>query len=456
MISRVRDGITARSRSSQSIRGADSAVNLMRRLSGKRKHNNDPEGSRKASQPRYEISRNSIDSYDESQEHSGSSSEASLAAPNVCSDEPLNGRILSTPHFAHSAVQTGTSLPETKWPLIRTTSPSLEKTPRPSARQLSSNSALAAPEIQIIVPYVDLEVLKDCDFIAADQSGDFVVTIVATVRSRFVSTGEASSTCQHSDAIGESNAAVPTWRCIGSITSLRLCYKPINGCTVSVVDGRKAMKGLQLGQTCSLRLKVRVPQTDRGESEDPANSNLDTLFNELESMVGTLCTDTLLVEVKYRHSLLVNDVVMVRQTCSIRRPDLTCRWSVVQSPPLTSTISAAKLLTIDRAHHELAALRQKRSTTVQPSPPKTTTAVKMTSVSRFEDAVPDAQDSARTLWRHLRRSSQVVDIDAAAFEGDEKVKALKEKALANKRSVGTETLRGWQFDEKVKGETPWL
>ena len=42
------------------------------------------------------------------------------------------------------------------------------------------------------------------------------------------------------------------------------------------------------------------------------------------------------------------------------------------------------------------------------------------------------------------------------FEGAENVRALKDKALANKRIIGAETLRRWQFEEKIKGEMPWL
>jgi hypothetical protein len=41
---------------------------------------------------------------------------------------------------------------------------------------------------------------------------------------------------------------------------------------------------------------------------------------------------------------------------------------------------------------------------------------------------------------------------------DEVVKELRRKALANKRSVGAETLRAWRWDEKrgQGGVAPWM
>lgn len=45
-------------------------------------------------------------------------------------------------------------------------------------------------------------------------------------------------------------------------------------------------------------------------------------------------------------------------------------------------------------------------------------------------------------------------------DSDENLRALRSKALANKRSVGAETLRGWRWEGKVNGsgngEAPWL
>ncbi|USW48883.1 hypothetical protein Slin15195_G022020 [Septoria linicola] len=103
------------------------------------------------------------------------------------------------------------------------------------------------------------------------------------------------------------------------------------------------------------------------------------------------------------------------------------------------------------------------------SAPKGTTAVsdcgKHVPGSR-EGTPTDANDTAHQLWLHLRRNSlsskQI--LDAMSHEGlqqleasDDDLKVLRGQALANKRSVGAETLREWKWgDSNTQGAAPWL
>ncbi|KAF2211842.1 hypothetical protein CERZMDRAFT_90896 [Cercospora zeae-maydis SCOH1-5] len=83
------------------------------------------------------------------------------------------------------------------------------------------------------------------------------------------------------------------------------------------------------------------------------------------------------------------------------------------------------------------------------------------------EATPsDANDTAHQLWQHLRRDSLSADKMLIALSGeslhqleatDEELKALRERALANKRSIGAETLKACKWDDKqTHGATPWL
>ncbi|KAI5356565.1 hypothetical protein Slin14017_G130500 [Septoria linicola] len=112
---------------------------------------------------------------------------------------------------------------------------------------------------------------------------------------------------------------------LSKITSLRICYKAMDGSHIAEVIGEKAVKDLQLGQRCSLFLKVCLPKigtaADISSPRDQAS-----LFTELESIVGTLQTNFLHVEARYRHTVLpAENVVTIRQICTMRRPKLESR-----------------------------------------------------------------------------------------------------------------------------------
>ncbi|KAF2211841.1 hypothetical protein CERZMDRAFT_29446, partial [Cercospora zeae-maydis SCOH1-5] len=99
----------------------------------------------------------------------------------------------------------------------------------------------------------------------------------------------------------------------GSIPSLRLCYKAMSRARIVEVVGEKAVKSLRLGQCCSLFLKVCLPSIDTAPNVE-AGRDQDSLFTELESIVGTLETSFLHVEARYRHTMFPTDnVITVRQ-----------------------------------------------------------------------------------------------------------------------------------------------
>ncbi|CAK3765628.1 Hypothetical predicted protein [Lecanosticta acicola] len=361
---------------------------------------------------------------------------------------------------------------------------------------------------------------------------------------------------------------------MGLIPSLRLCYKPLEQCRIVEVLGQKAVRDLKLGQRCPLFLKVHVPKfntSERASLEELGDA--DSLLTELESIVGTLETDFLHVEARYRHSALpTENVVTLRHICSIKRPKTDSRWSVVGpgTVPCSRESVQAKLAQyiasnydpsralkmIDRwtlqqatasdalrsvrnylethAKHTIP-LSDNRRDAIAPDPdkpsvvitdidmqplpevfplssskrtnkqqqqrlpqnspstsisgtkiltsritaPKPTTAITLTtdespsSTARATTpTVPtDSRDTARQLWRHIRRSSlsaqQLMELSPDRLNeleaSDETLKALRSKALANKRSIGAETLKAWRWEEKMmKGEeaptptAPWM
>jgi hypothetical protein len=303
----------------------------------------------------------------------------------------------------------------------------------------------------------------------------------------------------------------------------------------------------------------------------------DSLFTELESIIGTLKTEILHVEARYRHSMLqMDNVVTVRHTCKIKRPKTESRWSIAahsdeyESPAevhamlaryLAAHYSADKALELleqylvpaalarpdvreifealkDQAQNEQthklndgkpsvvvtdidlnavdsAAPPSEHFSTAPNTPttleeshsqpfistteantaegklpmqptfiklapplltaPKTTTAVSTEISSSTRVNVTDSnepsesRDSARQLWHHIRRTShsakQLQEMTAEPLNqieaDDAHLRELRRRALANKRSIGAETLRAWKWEESMQdrekhGEAPWM
>ncbi|KAI7526968.1 hypothetical protein KC331_g16639, partial [Hortaea werneckii] len=357
---------------------------------------------------------------------------------------------------------------------------------------------------------------------------------------------------------------------LGSVTSLRLCFKPAPGCQVLDIVGQKTAKDLKFNQVCSLFVSVNVPKLNLTAADDSEPDN-SSLLEELESIVGTLDTDILHVEARYRHSLLPYDnVVNVRYTAKLRRPKAESRWSLptalndlsvsdevhtkiaihladhysprraiglidrclgveVAASEAVRQVRQTLLRDLDRedlvdgepkpsvivtdidtlasglgapptaddsattvdgpcesaffclaGNNDVAASiavhseTKKRSTsasaltTHQPPPFSRPHADQSFSSTNISSLRATQQDDARKVWRHIRQSSlsakQAAELESLPVHQieakDEKLRELRKQALANKRSVGAETLKDWKWTEKIeemkKAEMPWL
>ena len=408
----------------------------------------------------------------------------------------------------------------------------------------------------------------------AGVARDVWVAIEATVTSRTSVLGDGDG-----GAVDDAAHPTTTTTSCGAITSLRLCYKPLQGCRVRHVVGQRGRRDLTHGQRCTLFLQLHVPRA-------VAVADADALFTELESILGALAADVLHVEARYRHALLpATHLVAVRHVCRIARPQTGSRWSLAPPSPSSSTSlapasssaadgntdahdprlrlahhlaaslpppQALQLLhqLLDAASRALPAVRAVQATlhahlpsddaqqqqqlhpavivtetetesesesdpvaacpaphspaatvTVAPSPQRTHSlpipvpgpvpgctlappsppppprpapvSVSVSAAAAASASVP--QDSARQVWHHIRRAS--MSLDAATAEqlrsieagdaGDETLRALRDTALLNKRSVGAETLRAWKWEQGVAergraygygwgGEAPWM
>jgi hypothetical protein len=273
----------------------------------------------------------------------------------------------------------------------------------------------------------------------------------------------------------------------GTVPSVRMCYKPMQGCRILEVVGQKALRDVRLGQRCSLFLKVQVPRVETSRSSslqdaaatdvDATFADSDALFTELESIVGILETNMVHVEARYRHSMLPNEhVVTERQICKIRRPKSESRWSIVEGEGELDKVHG-KLAQFLAMHYPPArALRMIERWVVQQvgRPPSEA----MRQVREHLNAqivgekpcviVTDSdsmEDTARQVWRHIRHQSlsakqlaEGPDRLLKLEESDEGIKALRHKALTNKRSIGAETLRAWKWEERGNegSAAPWL
>ncbi|KAK5133579.1 hypothetical protein LTR08_007618 [Meristemomyces frigidus] len=586
MLSKVKQGISNRSmKAPPSIRPIESETSLMRRLSGRRKQSLDMPERRAQS---FDISRQS--STNNSAEEvadavlarvcppARSFTDSTVSTTEALADSP------STSHHGPGFATPQRKMPSFSFPQIPSPSP-LELTPRPYSKALPllpsgepTRSSSARNNVHVAVPYVDLAISTDCTAVNAGTAHDVWIAVEATVRSRSVtlSSTEPNGHAVLVDSVDTNTSTnVAFAATAGSIRTLRLCFKPADGCRLLDVVGQKSLKDLHAGQTCCLFVKVHVheleSQSRRAPKEDSA-----TLFAELESIVGTLETDVLHVEARYRHSLLPSDnVVTVRHSAKIRRPRTESRWSIVGAPDESNAsdevhtklaIHLADHYPPERAlrlinrclgaegmhsdavrqvrqtllddlerHHMLDQLEQSesahsankpsvvitdsdmaescasslapseqfstapctplaepetqtntmasaltarprittRSTSLNLFPPvplSALTASKATSsinLPTANDLSPtDVQgDAARKVWQHIRRTSlsakQVADLASEPLDAtDEVLRELHRKALANKRSVGAETLKDWKWSGKVgqfqRAEAPWL
>lgn len=325
------------------------------------------------------------------------------------------------------------------------------------------------------------------------------------------------------------------------ITSLRICHKHASDSKIIDLLGRKSTRELLPDESCLLFMKVHVPSMKNLRQDKVEEFSQDSLFAELESMVGTLEQEILHVEVRYKHSLIhESNTITARQVCKIRRPQTESRWSVCQpdeprliepgvherlasyiaahcdagqaldlihyhlgpvaaamdpvraicaslehqinglhvsagyhmeKPSIVisdTSLDADASLGTPQATHTPQLLRSKPSRASRahldsptPAPSRTSTASE-----RSSSSPSDAADTAREIWRHIRHSSQntlqrLIESAPETLEqlaaSDDVVRELRRKAVANKRSVGAETLRNWKWEgQKEDGVAPWM
>lgn len=587
MFSRVKQGIAGRSKGIQSIRPEDSETRLMRRLSGHRKLSTETEQRAHS----FEISRVSIDSCFE--ESLGSFNSAPSAArsftgstvstADVFGESSISGfRQPSTGYFDRPVVLDlsqgyGSSSP----PIV--SSPTPQQTPKP-LKNISSIASVVNDRSHVSVPSIELNIAQDCETLDIHAKRSVWIAITATVKVstldiRRPMTNQVDTSNDFTDLESNvSNSTRNAWTdfACGNITTLRLSFRAVGACRVRDTVGRKTFKDLTVGQQCNLFIRLHVPKVR--SKVDEFQPDQDSLFTELESIVGTLQTEILHIEARYRHSILPSDnIVTIKHICRIQRPKIESRWSMVDCGETTdpqavaqmrlaryvaTTFSPAQALEFmndyldentgriveieeirksleskyDQSNHNrnddskpsvivtdidwnpnartaqtaehsstsptepeetqdqplppqptLFDLRHKRQassislfspTTLAPpliSSPKTTIALSMfasqssNNISSGTKQSPGSQDTARQLWRHIRRTSlstkQLAELAPNNVEsleaGNETLKEIRRRALANKRSVGAETLKGWKWEESKSnqdhfGEAPWM
>ena len=599
ILSRVKQGIANRSKAAQSIRPIDSETSFVRRLSARGKQSSDVERRSQS----LDVGRPSVEN------GVGQAAEcSSLVAPSIqrsFTDSTVSTTELLGESHVEEAIeaqrQHSPASPSTEGQDAQSSSPGLRSspsphpTPRPPPKQrLPPESLQITSNLSPNVPCVDLYVVSDTTSVDIHSKRDIWVAMEATVRSmstvphhwkeRTLAMGTTAD-CQgvYMDCLDSCSSPDPrsplsnegvSKRTFGTVSSLGLCFKPVEGCQIRELVGQKTLKNLRLGQRCSLFIKLRVPKIRvRDSTIDP---DQESLFIELESIVGTLKTEVLHLEARYRHTLLPSDnIVSVRHVCKIKRPKMESRWSIIghSEPNERSTEvymmlarylasrylseEASKLLAqyIGSEAAEQTQVRQvfesqendmqndevdcsasakpsvvvtdidldssesnpppSESFSTAPSTPletnepsrtspmarnidhgarfspsslvpskklalpivtasKTTTSLSTNYISSTASMTPDTtgssepHDSARTLWRHIRRTSlsakQLEDMTPEPLQyleaSDESLKELRRKAIANKRSVGAETLKAWKWDESVyvqkHGEAPWM
>lgn len=199
MLSRVKEGISHRSRSSQSMRGPQEFdAGLTRKLSGKGKQSSEE-------QPRlrsFEVSRNSIDSFVDGT-RSAAEAESSYRSFTDCSvstasttgsttsvSTPPQSRPATPATSTHTRQYSGRLLS----PSPRARSPTGDPTPKAALKSVAFGLGAGCLNLQATIPFVDLSILVDRDSVDVDLTKDLWVAVEGTVQSRVAEAFNAQST----------------------------------------------------------------------------------------------------------------------------------------------------------------------------------------------------------------------------------------------------------------------
>ena len=336
MLSKVKGGLTIRTKSSQNVGESNTEVSLVRRFSGRRQKFSDTDKRSES----FEISRSSIESdIDEADEMFYSPAllkrtvtNSTVSTVGVLGDSPRDKTSFDQ-SLQYGTVVRGGSQKPTNQPEPND-SPLQEATPRPQPMLTIPILPKEPPFRTLIMPYVELVVTLDSSAIDIHRKQDVWVTIEAFVRGKptripiknDMAANIFDNICRGNVCSSIRDAGDATDVLIGPqfgmITNLALSFKPLNGCQITGCVGDRSFKNLTIGDESISFVRLRVPEVRTSET------NFNQVVTELESMMGTLEKEVLRVEARYRHTLLPsNNIVTVRHVCTMNRPLIESRWS---------------------------------------------------------------------------------------------------------------------------------
>lgn len=326
---------------------------------------------------------------------------------------------------------------------------------RPTPVKLESHATCATP----IHDFLHLHVRMSCNPCqsSADTNTEYMVNIEA------VATDGHNYGERFCDAVKQAE-----------LHNLTLRIHPASGSTILDLEGPTS--ATTLGPHQALRISARVNQSSLDDfttvsTEDDERST--AICVDLEKELGDVLTDLLHVEAHYSHSKMPQTTTLLfRDTCRVHR--LT-----------TSSTSAAKAMGISRQpekhpdlDHRLPPVHVVTNVASEDQgEPERLTLAPLRVVKKItlesEDCVldqwqasnqshtlrhherTDSGDEARKIWRDMRRDSmslteleseleQSIDLQAETETVvEEGVAELRRTAVANKRSIGAETLAEW-------------
>lgn len=170
---------------------------------------------------------------------------------------------------------------------------------------------LGKQSMNLWIPFIALEVVLDAGQVTMVQKQDIWVAIRATAASCCIGLDEGGATQVVDAQLTEDPACM-------ALPSVRLMIQPAPRHRVLQTLGHKSGKNMRVGEHCELFVRLRVPRYEIPVQAD--TSELTTALTELESMLGTLKSEILHVEVRYKHPLIdASNSVYARQTVKIFR-----------------------------------------------------------------------------------------------------------------------------------------
>lgn len=215
--------------------------------------------------------------------------------------------------------------------------------------------------------------------------------------------------------------------------------------TIHDILGLQNVSTLHRGETLELRVKVSSQvnkrQGHRRVSEQSAT--IDKLYDELACMLGDGLLELMVVKARYGHSLFSRETVLTTEQAFKTR----LQKDMIQ-PSYESTRSRGP--NVQPISRSISPSPDHSS--ASPSTESSTSLLIKTNLAGRNSTQSPSPDAARRIWHHIHRDSK----SPAWFEAfdqlpaeehqeeDGIVSAMRRKALANKRSVGAETIKEWR------------